>query len=210
MRVLFFLAIILLIFAINFIKKMKEFKLLKRIGYKNKNLKEVKMSNNQKNLLKLMLITTVILLFQLLLITTSFAKPMMRDLGTLGGNSSSFVQMNQKGQIIGNSYLADNIMAHAFIWENGKMTDLGTLGGCTSNVIAINEKGQVIGTSQTKNNVATRGFIWENGKMIDLGSLGGSYVYVTAINEAVKLQGHLILWITYSTHSYGIMAELLT
>lgn len=68
-----------------------------------------------------MVIATVILLLQLLFISSSFAKPVMRDLGTLGGSFSCASAINDNEQVAGYSYLADNTTMHPFIWENGKM-----------------------------------------------------------------------------------------
>src|SRR3990172_2867667 len=66
------------------------------------------------------------------------------DLGTLGGDSSYAVAINELGQVVGYSYIASEEY-HAFLWENGAMTDLGTLGGNFSQAVAINERGQVVG-----------------------------------------------------------------
>ena len=76
--------------------------------------------------------------------------PNMIDLGTLGGSFSSANEMNNKGQIVGGSSLA-NFDFHAFLWQNGEMTDLGTLGGSSSVANGINNRGQVVGDAQTVN-----------------------------------------------------------
>ena len=157
------------------------------------------------NVLKFSLATTVaILVLQFLFCAGAFAKPVITDLGTLGGSNPSFVQaINEKGQVIGCSYLADNKTQHGFIWENGKMTDLGTLGGSIFDVTAINENGQVIGRSFLADS-SCHGFIWENGKMTDLGTLGGNSSDALAINEngqvigqsyvAGNKEGHAFIW----------------
>lgn len=122
---------------------------------------------------------------QFLLWTVAFAKPVMIDLGTLGGESEA-VAISNNGQVIGNSRLPDNTQ-HGFIWENGKMTDLGSF-GCFSEVTAINNKGQVLGNSFSTDG-AQHGFIWESGKMTDLGTFGGNATQANAINENGQVVG---------------------
>ncbi len=94
------------------------------------------------------------------------------DLGTLGGANALPLGINDTGQVIGISTLA-NGRSHAFLWEAGTMTDLGTLGGESSSAEAINNAGQVVGTSLTPSG-ATHAFIWQKGTLTDLGTLGGT------------------------------------
>jgi len=57
------------------------------------------------------------------------------DLGTLGGNNSFPLGINDRGQVVGWSETADIDpnsgfpTFHAFLWNRGVMHDLGTLGG---------------------------------------------------------------------------------
>lgn len=71
------------------------------------------------------------------------------DLGTLGGDNSGAVGINDSGQVAGVSYIAgDGFTKHAFITGlNGiGMTDLGALGsGGSSGVADINNFGQLVG-----------------------------------------------------------------
>lgn len=71
----------------------------------------------------------------------------MRDLGTLGGDNSYAFGINNRGQVTGWSYLADNVTTHAFIWTAaGGMVDLGVTTGETSSFgEAINASGTVAG-----------------------------------------------------------------
>ena len=50
----------------------------------------------------------------------------MVDLGTLGGTEAAAFTVNDSGQVVGTSVLADN-GAHAFSWTaSGGLVDLGT------------------------------------------------------------------------------------
>ena len=52
----------------------------------------------------------------------------LTDLGTLGGDTSYALGINDSGEVVGYSYLADNVTRHAFIWTaSDGMVDLGTL-----------------------------------------------------------------------------------
>src|SRR5262245_6445438 len=68
------------------------------------------------------------------------------DLGSLGGGYSDAVALNESGQVIGTSGLANGTY-HAFLWQNGVMSDLGTLGGNGSYASDINNAGQVVGVA---------------------------------------------------------------
>jgi probable HAF family extracellular repeat protein len=52
-------------------------------------------------------------------------------LGDLGGGQSIARDINNSGQVVGQSQDTSG-RAQAFLWENGKMKSLGTLGGPTS------------------------------------------------------------------------------
>lgn len=82
-----------------------------------------------------------------------------RDLGTLGGGWTRVYDMNNLGQVVGESE-SENISfvdgareQHAFIWQNDSMQDLGALSGDLgflgdrSVATSINDHGQIIGLS---------------------------------------------------------------
>ena len=66
----------------------------------------------------------------------------MDDLGTLGGTFSIGFQINNSGDIVGDSYTDGDAEDHAFMYRKGKMTDLGTLGGFFSSAHGINGCGE--------------------------------------------------------------------
>ena len=88
----------------------------------------------------------------------------MVDLGTLGGNFSSAVAVNNNGQVVGLSDTTASVSPnHAFSWTAaGGMVDLGTLGGANSSAYAVNDNGQVVGTADTATDSGgfTHAFSW--------------------------------------------------
>jgi|GEM_PF-2850585 len=70
------------------------------------------------------------------------------DLGTLGGETSCALDINELGQIVGYSALYSGVV-HACAWQGiDSLCDLGTLGGTgESRACGINENGWIIGTS---------------------------------------------------------------
>jgi len=92
----------------------------------------------------------------------------MVDFGTLGGVESFPQDVNDAGQVIGESYTASGEV-HAFSWTaTGGMVDL-TLGGSRSRAVAVTNEGQVIGHSYTAGDAAYHAFSWTAaGGMLDL------------------------------------------
>src|SRR5215216_3401327 len=79
----------------------------------------------------------------------------MTDLGLLAGTDSQAYGINDSGQVVGLSSIADNQNYHAFLYKDGVMKDLGLLGGTyrsyysNSQANGINNSGQVVGYSDT-------------------------------------------------------------
>ena len=74
----------------------------------------------------------------------------LRDLGTLGGNSSYAYGINDAGDVVGYSYVDAAGVSHAFLFENGIMIDLNDLidpnsGWTLTEAYAINSGGQIVG-----------------------------------------------------------------
>lgn len=109
------------------------------------------------------------------------------ELGTLGGDSSIAVAVNDRGEVAGNSQTADGT-THGFLWRDGEMTDLGTLGGENSQVLGMNDRGDVIGRSRDADGVF-RGFVWRGGEMIDLTLEGHLAGRAEAINDRGQVVG---------------------
>lgn len=104
------------------------------------------------------------------------ANALMQDLGTLGGYNSWGRDINNPGQIVGESdtdpaNTAGKNLTRAFLWENGRMTDLG---GLVSNGFSaasgINDDGAIVGWANNANN-QRRAAIFKDGKVYDLNDL---------------------------------------
>jgi probable HAF family extracellular repeat protein len=127
----------------------------------------------------------------------------MSDLGTLpGGTDAMALLINERGQIVGQSYSGDSIVPPAFgcsdspltlygfFWDNGNMLDMGTLGGHCTFPYALNDRGQVVGQSNLAGDTSSHPFVWHPGQnMKDLGTLGGTYGYAVSINNSGEVVG---------------------
>ncbi len=93
-------------------------------------------------------------------------------LGTLGGDASFALDVNDRRQVTGNARTSSaTLPLLAFLWEDGVMTNLGTLPGSNpfSRGYGINDAGVVVGESD---NNRPRAFRWRAGELDDLGDLG--------------------------------------
>ena len=145
----------------------------------------------------------------------------MNDLGNLGGSNGSYAfGINNSGQIVGMSYLADNVTQHPFLYSGGVMSDLGTLGGhcqqsngfsLSCQASGINTSGQIVGWSNLADNATTHAFLYSGGVMRDLGSLGGSSD-AFGINDNGQIVGYSGLAGNTTTHAFiysgGVMSDL--
>ncbi len=142
----------------------------------------------------------------------------MKDLGTLGGPDAIASVVNNRGEVIGNSYTnsitnpstgfptmdpflwvpcdrdsrdSDECNAHigSTTAENGKMIDLGTLGGTSGFANSINIQGQVVGGSNLAGDMELRPFLWDRGRLTDLGTLGGTFSFAGWINDGGEITG---------------------
>jgi probable HAF family extracellular repeat protein len=122
----------------------------------------------------------------------------MRDLGSLGGSCAAAGAINNLGQVVGHSTLANDTTEHPFLWTaKGGMRDLGSLGGDFAHANAINDRGEVIGYStmvprgqgQSPTYAKGRAFYWYNGVMKNLGTFGDDYSDADGINNLGQIVG---------------------
>lgn len=112
--------------------------------------------------------------------------------GLPGATDTGVVGVNDRRQIIGNSFLDDG-SSQAFIWEHGDVMQLPPLDGDTSaGVVAFNERGVALGTS---NGTAQHVVIWEDAAAVDL-NIPGAVPRDINDREQVTgtLQRHGFLW----------------
>jgi probable HAF family extracellular repeat protein len=106
----------------------------------------------------------------------------MSDLGTLGGEVSDAIWLNDAGDVVGSADLPGGQIHHAVLWKKGKLHDLGTVDGdACSRGRGLNARGQVVGGSSDCHNFL-HAFLWEDGgPMVDLNTLipPGSGVQLT-------------------------------
>jgi probable HAF family extracellular repeat protein len=92
------------------------------------------------------------------------------DLGTLGGDFSQAIWLNNKGEAVGFANGAGDEKVHATLWRKGAVADLGTLpGDCASVAWAINSRSQTVGQSINCDTDIWEDVLWENGSIFDLG-----------------------------------------
>jgi probable HAF family extracellular repeat protein len=118
----------------------------------------------------------------------------MTDLGTLGGDTSYGLGINDSGEVVGYSYLADNITRHAFTWTvSGGMVDLGTLlGGAWSQGEKINASGEVSGEALDSSGKQVPVLWSTNTGFVSLGeSSGDSRNYGFGINDSGVMTGQI-------------------
>jgi len=120
----------------------------------------------------------------------------MHDLGTLGGNLSEALAINEAGVVVGRAdFSPDSPYHHAVAWRNGSIKDLGVVDPCqNSTATAVNSAGDVVGglgvcTDNPDDENYFSAFLWQKGKpMADLNSLVSPpsdmhIEFATAIND---------------------------
>jgi probable HAF family extracellular repeat protein len=140
---------------------------------------------------------------------------LMQDLGTLGGTDAGALLINQRGQVVGWSYINSvpsascsgaglPLTTGSFIWdkEDG-MKDIGGFGGSCTLPFDLNDHGQVVGQSDLADQT-THPFVWDSETgMTDLGTPDGGFGSAEAINEHGDVVGiaetnggpqHAVLW----------------
>jgi probable HAF family extracellular repeat protein len=116
------------------------------------------------------------------------------NLGSLGGALDNVpIEINNRGQVVGYSHLAGDLLERAFFWEHGAITDLGTLpGDVQSFALGIDEQGDAVGGSCDLN-FNCRAVMWRDGVMVDLSTLVASGPPITLIfAEDINAAGEIV------------------
>jgi probable HAF family extracellular repeat protein len=117
---------------------------------------------------------------------------LIRELGALGGGTSTAAAINNSNQVAGTSTTGAGGF-DAFLISNGAIFDLGNSGGDSSGA-ALNSHGDVVGS--TINSVTTttnHPFLYHNGVFSDLGIPAGfSTGFGNGVNDADQVVGQLI------------------
>jgi probable HAF family extracellular repeat protein len=116
----------------------------------------------------------------------------MKDIGGFGGTCTYAQDMNNRGQIVGESDLSGDQAAHAFLWDSANgLTDLGTLGGSFGGANAINQNGAVAGWGNLTGDTASHATLWRHvGQVTDLGTVSNDPCGVaTGLNNQTQVVG---------------------
>jgi probable HAF family extracellular repeat protein len=98
--------------------------------------------------------------------------------------------INDRGQVVGQHYVASRGTYEPFLWQGGVVTELGSLGGSGwGGAFGINDRGQIVGVSVPANG-GQHAFLWQDGVMTDLGTLGGSITVAYDVNNRGQVVGY--------------------
>jgi probable HAF family extracellular repeat protein len=116
----------------------------------------------------------------------------MTDLGSFGGNCGVVRGLNNRGQVIGYSFLSGDILYHPFRWDRkGGLKDLGLLGGVYGATYGINDAGDTVGWADLAGDVINHAVIWPNGTTTPT-DLGTITVNGQSLAEAINSKGQIV------------------
>lgn len=125
------------------------------------------------------------------------------DLGTLGGNSSVPLAINDRGQVVGRSVTAAG-ESHAFLWERGVMRDLAP--ELPSSEASVVTNSGVIGGLELGQWTPSRILVWQGDVVKKFGATLGfgsdiEHMGLVGINEA----GDVVGWVYDGHHQHAII-----
>lgn len=117
------------------------------------------------------------------------------DLGTLGGTQSSAYNLNNIGQVVGQSLTSHDADSHYTLWNSGSLIDRYPDGKGAD----INDSGQIAGQTSVFfgpniYNWGWRATVWNGSTMTILDSLPGAvHSWATAINNSGQVVGPTVI-----------------
>ena len=133
----------------------------------------------------------VLLLFLLGLVCTPLPAAIaveITDLGTLGGDQSGAVAINDSNQVIGWSWTTGNNDSHTFLYQNGQMSDLYPF----LYAERISNAGQVAGVAASHDIFYPAMYDTLTGEFSTLGSLGGASDGFAGLALSIDTPGHVV------------------
>jgi probable HAF family extracellular repeat protein len=120
----------------------------------------------------------------------------MTDIGTLGGRCAFTYALNNRGQIVGQSAVADDAASHPYLWDRQLgMIDLfqrerGSLGGTYGYAQWINDHGVIIGNVTDQGDQRLLAVTWTpDGVIHNLGTLVGD---PCSVADAINSHGSVV------------------
>jgi probable HAF family extracellular repeat protein len=98
----------------------------------------------------------------------------MRSVGSFGGTCTRAYALNNRGQVVGYSFVTGDKFERAFLSEHGSIEDLGgSLGSHYTGAFAVNDAGQAVGFGYLKGDTFFHATLWRRvGQITDLGTIG--------------------------------------
>lgn len=110
------------------------------------------------------------------------------DLGTLGGPYIEPLDINNKGEIVGQAEIASG-MIHPFVYSAGHVTDLLPMTKKYALARAINDAGQIVGVASTT--TESHAVLYTGGMAVEiLGPADSGQSIATAINDRGEIVGY--------------------
>ena len=114
----------------------------------------------------------------------------MINIGDFGGTCTLVSDLNNRGEIVGSSFLPGDQQERPFLWRDGRMIDLGTFGGRFAAPIAINDQGSAVGLlTLPPDDHVFHATLWKGGQVFDLGALGPDEC---SLASAVNARGQVV------------------
>jgi probable HAF family extracellular repeat protein len=117
----------------------------------------------------------------------------IQDLGTLGGDTSYGLGIDEDGRVVGSAVTSNN-QRHAYVFDGAGMHDLGTLPGCTRSEATAIRGPLIVGDSDLCGFAGSHAFVSDGSSLTDLNEVaqapdGFTYVSARGVNSAGTLFG---------------------